>query len=76
MYKHTDEYKNQLIILNKILKKTFNINSKEKILTLIEMYKTYITKNEASNKTRDKLIFTLFSALSAILSTSLANLKT
>lgn len=75
LYKHTDEYKKQLIILNKILKKTFNINSKEKILTLIEMYKTYITKNEASNKTRDKLIFTLFTALSAILSTSLANLK-
>ena len=75
LYKHTDEYKKQLIILNKILKKTFNINSKEKILTLIEMYKTYITKNEASNKTRDKLIFTLFTALSAILSTSLANLN-
>lgn len=75
LYEHTNEYKKQLLILNNILKNTFDINSKEKIMTLIEIYKTYITKKEEEDKTRNKLIITLFSGLAALLSTSLANLK-
>lgn len=73
---HIGEYKKQIDILYKVLKNDFKINSKEKIVELIQIYKTYIDKRDKEEKTRNKVIMALFSGLSAALSASLVNLDT
>ena len=52
----------------------FNINSRQKVDELIEKYQKYIDEKEKSEKRRNCIIYTLFSALAGTLSISFVNL--
>lgn len=52
----------------------FNINSRPKVDELIEKYQKYINKKEKTEKNRNGIIYTLFSALAGAISISFANL--
>lgn len=69
-----DEYIRKIDSLDTLLKKDFSIDSKEKIEILKNKYKQYIDDKKESEKRKNKIIVTLFSALSGILSISFSNL--
>lgn len=69
------EYKKQIEILKVVLSE-FNISSDKDLKMLKKKYTDYIRKKEEEDKARNKIIITLFSALSGILSISFLNLST
>lgn len=74
MEKYADSHQKKIEILDKILIEKFNINSRTKVDELIEKYQKYINKKEKTEKNRNRIIYTLFSALAGALSISFVNL--
>lgn len=72
---HIEEYKKKIEILHNILINDFHIDSKEKLTSLIQKYKTYIEKRNKEEKTRNSVLITSFSALSGLLSITFLNLN-
>lgn len=70
-----EEYKKQLEILKEVLSE-FKISTDKDLKMLKKKYMDYIRKKEEEGKARNKIILTLFSALSGILSISFLNLTT
>ena len=70
---HTEEYLKKIKLLQDIIKE-FNIDSRDKIILLIQKYNQYINKRNEEEKARNKIIVTLFSALSGLLSITFLNL--
>ena len=73
-YQHVKEYNKKIDILDDILKTEFSIDSANKIDILINKYQGYIDKQTKDDKKKNKIIFTLFTALAGVLSTSFLNL--
>ncbi len=72
---HIEEYKKQLNILKEVLK-DFGILSNNDLLMLNKKYLKYINEREKEEKVRNKIILTILSALSGVLSISFLNLDT
>lgn len=74
MKEHKESYKRRLEILAKILREEFNLDTREKIEELIEIYQEYVTGKNQEEKERKKIILLFFSACAGILTISFQNL--
>ncbi|MGN0170910.1 MAG: hypothetical protein ACI39H_09150 [Lachnospiraceae bacterium] len=73
---YSDSYMKRLNILDEILlQEKFQINSREKLEGLREIYQDYIDESNKKEKRRNHMIYILFSALAGVLSISLTNLE-
>lgn len=71
---YVKSYSKKLDLLDKVLKDSFGIDTKEKVIELVEKYKKDVDVREKEEKARNKLILTLFSGFAGILSVSFSNL--
>lgn len=75
---HFDDYVNsyskKIDLLDIVLRGSFEIDSKEKIIELVEKYKKYVGDKDKEEKARNKIIITLFSGFAGVLSISFSNL--
>lgn len=76
---HFDDYVNsyskKIDLLDIVLSDCFGINSKEKIVELVEKYKKNVDEKDKEEKVRNKVIITLFSGFAGVLSISFSNLE-
>lgn len=73
-YEQKNEYKKKIDYLYSLLNEDFSIDTKEKIESLKSKYQQYIDKQKEIENRKNKIIVTLFSALSGVLSISFSNL--
>lgn len=72
--KYVDSQKKKIDILYNLLSDKFHINNKEKVEELINIYQIYVDKKNNDEKSRGKIVLTLFTALGGILSISFSNM--
>ncbi len=75
---HADKYieniRNKNELLKNILKNDFDIETKDQIIRLLSIYSGIVEKKKESDEHNIKFVIILFSALGAILTTSLNNI--
>lgn len=74
MDRYVDSHKKKLEILDEVLKNKFNINNKEKIEELINIYQEYIDKKTNKEKKQNRIILAIFSAFAGALTISFENI--
>jgi uncharacterized protein (DUF983 family) len=76
--KHMEQYvhshKEKLKILDKVLSDEFQINTKEKLNSLISLYQEDVEKKKDEEKKRNGFILTIFSAMAGVLTISFENM--
>lgn len=70
MDKYVDSHKKKIEVLDEVLESKFQINNKEKIEELMNIYQEYIDKE----KKRNSIILTIFSAFAGVLTISFENM--
>lgn len=74
MDKYVDSHKKKIEILDEVLESKFQINNKEKIEELMNIYQEYIDKETSKEKKRNSIILTIFSAFAGVLTISFENM--
>ena len=72
--KYVDSHKKKIQILDSVLSSSLQINSKEKVEELIDVYHTYIEKKSEEERKRNRIIVSLLSILSSVLIVSFTNM--
>lgn len=72
--KYVDSHKKKIEVLGEVLESQFQINNKEKIEELMNIYQDYIDKETSKEKQRNRIIFTIFSACTGALTISFTNM--
>ena len=72
--KYVDSHKKKNEVLGEVLESQFQINNKEKIEELMNIYQDYIDKETSKEKQRNRIIFTIFSACTGALTISFTNM--
>lgn len=72
--KYVDSHKKKIQVLGEVLESQFQINNKEKIEELMNIYQEYIDKETRKEKQRNSIIFTIFSAFTGVLTISFTNM--
>ena len=72
--KYVDSHKKKIQVLGEVLESQFQINNKEKIEELMNIYQDYIDKETSKEKQRNRIIFTIFSACTGALTISFTNM--
>ena len=72
---YAESYKKKIKILNKILRKKFKIDSKDKIEELINNYQEFVDKEKKKEKKRNHIIWYLLSICGGILAISFTNMQ-
>ena len=73
---HIDTRNNEIELLYSILSEKFNINSRQKVEELIDLYQSYIEKRSLKEKKRNRIIVAFFSACASVLALSFENMET
>ena len=71
---HVTEYNKRIDLLYKMLKESFSIDSKEKVLSIISKFENYIDIQKEHEKKMNKIMVTILTSFSGLITTSLANL--
>ena len=74
MDKYVDSHKKKIEVLDEVLESKFQINNKEKIEELMNIYQEYIDKETGKEKKRNRIILTIFSAFAGVLTISFENM--
>ena len=74
MDKYVDSHKKKIEALDEVLESKFQINNKEKIEELMNIYQEYIDKETSKEKKRNSIILTIFSAFAGVLTISFENM--
>lgn len=74
MDKYVDSHKKKIEVLDEVLESKFQINNKEKIEELMNIYQEYIDKETSKEKKRNSIILTIFSAFAGVLTISFENM--
>ena len=74
MDKYVDSHKKKIEVLDEVLQSKFQINNKEKIEELMNIYQEYIDKETSKEKKRNSIILTIFSAFAGVLTISFENM--
>ena len=74
MDKYVDSHKKKIEVLDEVLESKFQINNKEKIEELMNIYQEYIDKENRKEKKRNSIILTIFSAFAGVLTISFDNM--
>ena len=74
MDKYVDSHKKKIEVLDEVLESKFQINNKEKIEELMNIYQVYIDKETSKEKKRNRIILTIFSAFAGVLTISFENM--
>ena len=74
MDKYVDSHKKKIEVLDEVLESKFQINNKEKIEELMNIYQEYIDKETSKEKKRNRIILTIFSAFAGVLTISFENM--
>ena len=74
MDKYVDSHKKKIEVLDEVLESKFQINNKEKIEELMNIYQVYIDKETSKEKKRNSIILTIFSAFAGVLTISFENM--
>ena len=74
MDKYVDSHKKNIEVLDEVLESKFQINNKEKIEELMNIYQEYIDKETSKEKKRNSIILTIFSAFAGVLTISFENM--
>lgn len=74
MDKYVDSHKKKIGILEDVLAVEFNINTKEKVEELINIYQEYVDKRKEAEKRRKGIILTILSAFAGVLTISFENM--
>lgn len=75
MDQYVDSHKQKINILGDMLYSEFQINTREKVEELMNLYQIYIDKRNAEEKARKKIILSILSAFAGILSISFTNME-
>lgn len=75
MDQYVDSHKQKINILGDTLSSEFQINTREKVEELINLYQIYIDKRNEEEKARKKIILSILSAFAGILSISFTNME-
>ena len=73
MEKYVDSHKKKIDVLDEVLESKFQINNKEKIEELMNIYQEYIDKETSKEKKRNSIILTIFSAFAGVFTISFEN---
>lgn len=73
MEKYVDSHKKKIDVLDEVLESKFQINNKEKIEELMNIYQEYIDKETSKEKKRNSFILTIFSAFAGVFTISFEN---
>ncbi len=71
---YADSYKKKLEILEHVLIKDFDINTREKMEELINLYQKYVDKKNNDEKKRTRIIWVIISAFAGVLTISFENM--
>jgi glucan phosphoethanolaminetransferase (alkaline phosphatase superfamily) len=74
MEKYVDSHKKKLKILYNVLSDEFQINTKEKLNSLISLYQEDVEKKKDEEKKRNGFILTIFSVFAGVLTISFENM--
>lgn len=74
MDKYVDSHKKKIEVLDEVLESKFQINNKEKIEELMNIYQEYIDKETSKEKKRNSIILTIFSVFAGALTISFENM--
>jgi hypothetical protein len=74
MEKYVHSHKKKLEILYQVLSDKFQINTKEKLNSLISLYQEDVEKKKDEEKKRNGFILTIFSVLAGVLTISFENM--
>ena len=74
MDKYVDSHKKKIEVLDEVLESKFQINNKDKIEELMNIYQEYIDKETSKEKKRNSIILTIFSAFAGVLTISFENM--
>lgn len=74
MDKYVDSHKKKIEVLDEVLESKFQINNKEKIEELMNIYQEYIDKETSKEKKRNSIILTIFSVFAGVLTISFENM--
>ena len=74
MDKYVDSHKKKIEVLDEVLESKFQINNKEKIEELMNIYQEYIDNEISKEKKRDRIILAIFSAFAGVLTISFENM--
>ncbi len=72
---HVDEYNKRINLLYNMLKEYFSIDNKEKLSIIISKFQKYLDLQNKEEQKMNKIIVTILTSLSGIITTSLANLN-
>ena len=72
---YVDSYKQKIDILFNLLSVDFQINTREKVEELINIYQNYIDKRNKEEGVRNKIILTIFTSFASVLSISFVNME-
>lgn len=71
---HVEEYNKRITLLHNTLSESFSIDSKEKLSAVITKFQKYIELQKEQEKKMNKIVVTILTSFSGIITTSLANL--
>lgn len=71
---YVDDYNKRIDLLYNMLKEHFSIDSKEKTTEVILKFQNYIDTQKAHEKKMNKIVVTILTSFSGLVTTSLANL--
>ena len=74
MDKYVDSHKKKIEVLDEVLESKFQINNKEKIEELMNIYQEYIDNEISKEKKRYRIILAIFSAFAGVLTISFENM--
>ena len=74
MDKYVDSHKKKIEVLDEVLEGKFQINNKEKIEELMNIYQEYIDNEISKEKKRYRIILAIFSAFAGVLTISFENM--
>ena len=74
MDKYADSHMKKIEILESVLIMKFNINTKEKITNLIDIYNEYVDRRVKDEKKRNRIIVSICSAFASVLTISFENM--
>ena len=72
---YVDSHKQKIDILYNLLSTEFQINTREKVEELIDIYQNYIDKRNKEEVARNKIIVTILSVFAGVLSISFVNME-
>ena len=74
MDKYVDSHKKKIEVLDEVLESKFQINNKEKIEELMNIYQEYIDNEISKEKKRYRIVLAIFSAFAGVLTISFENM--